>query len=325
MFHFSPSLFRVILVLTLCVISLIACRGDSDESAFLSQTPLLRPTPTSSDRGSTTSDRAAARSSTQSGQPTSSSSGAESSHQTQGAPGGQALVFLDAGHGGVDTGAMGTTADGQTVYEKNFTLAIAQETAARLRADGISVVLSREDDSLPGSVASDYTSDGRALTPEGVLADLQRRIDRANASGALVLLSIHINAFSDPAVGGAETFYDSARPFAPENERFARLVQSNVVSSLQAQGVAVVDRGVTDDASLVGDAFGTLGASYTHLVLLGPPVPNRLRSSEMPGALSEPLFISNPAEATALTQPGVQQALASAYAKAIEQFLRSPP
>lgn len=324
MFRFSPPLLRALVVLLVCAVTVIACGGGDNESAFLSGVPIPLPTLTPVNQSLIASSRAADRSSTSSSQPGRGLS-RTSPLRTQGAPGGQALVFLDAGHGGVDTGAQGTTADGQTVFEKTFTLAIARATAARLRADGITVVLSRDDDSLPGSVASDYTPDGRALTPEGVLADLQRRIDRANDSGALVLLSMHINAFSDPSVGGTETFYDSARPFASENERFARLVQVNVVSSLQAQGLAVVDRGVTDDASLVGDAFGTLGASYTHLVLLGPPVPNRLRSSEMPGALSEPLFISNPAEATALTQPDVQKALADAYAKAIELFLHSSP
>lgn len=245
--------------------------------------------------------------------------------KSEGAAGSQALVFIDPGHGGVDTGAQATTSSGRQIDEKTYTLAVARRTAARLRADGVAVVLSRNDDSLPGSVPGDYTGDGKMLTAAGVLADLQRRIDRANDSGALVLLSIHFNAFSDPGVGGAETFYDDARSFASENERLGRLVQSSVVASLRQRGLVVADRGLTVDSSLVAEAFGTLGPSYNHLVLLGPAVPDRLRSSQMPGVLSEPLFISNPREADALTRADVQQALADAYASALEEFLRSSP
>lgn len=252
-------------------------------------------------------------------------SGAGNSGRSQGAAGSKTVVYIDPGHGGVDTGAQATTSDGRQIDEKTYTLAVARRTATRLRADGLAVVLSRNDDSLPGSVPRDYTDDGKMLTADGVLADLQRRIDRANASGALVLLSIHFNAFSDPGVGGSETFYDDARSFASENERLGHLVQSDVITSLRRRGLDVADRGVTVDSSLVAEAFGTLGPNYNHLVLLGPAVPNRLRPSQMPGVLSEPLFISNPREADALTRADIQQALADAYATALEEFLRSAP
>jgi N-acetylmuramoyl-L-alanine amidase len=232
------------------------------------------------------------------------------------------VVFLDPGHGGVDEGTRGQAAGGQEVLEKTTTLAIAEKTAAVLQADGVGVVLSRTDDSLPGSRPSDYTPDGKLLTPQGVLSDLQRRIDRANASGAQILLSIHLNGFSDPAVGGTETFYDPARPFADSNQRFAQLVQTKVVAALRTGGYNVPDRGVTDDTTLQGDDFGALGVPYNHLVLLGPEVPGRLRASQMPGALSEPLFLTNPVEATAASQAETQDALAHAYADAIETFLR---
>jgi N-acetylmuramoyl-L-alanine amidase len=232
------------------------------------------------------------------------------------------LVFLDPGHGGVDTGTIGTTEDGVTVEEKNITLAIALRTAADLRRDGIGAVLSRTDDSLPGSTPADYSSDGKMLTPDGVLHDLQRRIDRANASGARVLLSIHLNGFTDPSVSGAETFYDSARSFGDKNKRFATLVQQNVIAAFRSKGYDTPDRGVTDDQDLQTESLGSLVGSYNHLVLLGPAVPGRLRPSQMPGALSEPLFLSNPAEATAAAEPAVQELIATAYTRAIEQFLR---
>ncbi|HVC32653.1 MAG TPA: N-acetylmuramoyl-L-alanine amidase [Chloroflexota bacterium] len=235
---------------------------------------------------------------------------------------GSTLVFLDPGHGGVDTGTIGTTDDGTTIEEKNVALAIAQRTANHLRQDGIGVELSRTDDSLPGSTPADYTGDGQVLTPDGVLADLQRRIDRANASGAHVLLSIHLNAFQDPSVGGAETFYDSSRPFADQSKHFATLVQDSLITALRVKGFDTPDRGVTDDEDLQIESLGSLSGDYHHLVLLGPAIPGRLRASQMPGALSEPLFLSNPPEATAAVDPTMQELIATAYTKAIEEFLK---
>ncbi len=235
------------------------------------------------------------------------------------------LVFLDPGHGGIDTGTIGTADDGTIVYEKNVALALALRTADHLRQDGIGVVLSRTDDSLPGVSSADYTSDGKMLTPDGVLADLQRRIDRANGSNARVLLSIHLNGFSDPSIGGAETFYDSARSFGDDNKRLATLIQESLISTLRAHDYNTPDRGVTDDQDLQIESLGSLVGNYNHLVLLGPAVPGRLRASTMPGALSEPLFLSNPPEATAVLDPAFQDLIASSYAKAIEQFLDWKP
>jgi N-acetylmuramoyl-L-alanine amidase len=230
------------------------------------------------------------------------------------------LVFLDPGHGGVDTGTIGTTEDGTQIDEKAVALALARRAAAKLRADGYSVALSRNDDSLPGSVASDYT-DGQALTSQGVMNDLQRRIERGNASGAAVMLSIHLNAYTDPSIGGAETFYDSARPFAAASKDFATLVQTNLVAALRANGYDTPDRGVTDDQDLVNETLGST-ESYNHLVLLGPAIPGRLNPSQMPGALVEPLFLTDPAEATAAVDPAMQDLIASAFTRAIEQFIR---
>ena len=55
-------------------------------------------------------------------------------------------VFLDAGHGGLDPGGVGTTESGQTVYESNVNLAIELDAMAILRADGYRVVVSRTAD-----------------------------------------------------------------------------------------------------------------------------------------------------------------------------------
>ena len=234
------------------------------------------------------------------------------------------MIFIDPGHGGIDSGTVGVTSDGTTIMEKDVALAIASGTADQLRRDGFRAVLSRSGDVLPDAQPSDYTHGGTLLTPEGVLADLQRRIDRANASNANVLLSIHLNAYSDPAIGGTQTFYDSGRPFAEQNKRFAALIQSSLVTSLAGSGVTVRDRGATDDQDLQMESLGAIDRGYNHLVLLGPAIAGRLRPSQMPGALTEVVFLSNPREADAVAQSGVQAAIAAGFASSIEQFLREP-
>src|SRR5262249_429867 len=154
------------------------------------------------------------------------------------------------------------------VMEKTITLALALRTAAKLRASGYQVVLSRTDDGLPGASPADFASDGTELTPDGVLADLQRRIDRANTSAAPVLLSIHLDGFDDPTARGSQTFYDSSRPFGAASDRLAGQVQSEIVAAFRSQGDDTPDRGVTDDAQLDSDSLGAM-EGYNHLVLLG--------------------------------------------------------
>lgn len=230
-------------------------------------------------------------------------------------------VYLDPGHGGVDSGTSGVTNEGVPVDEKTVVLQIALRLAQRLRADGLTVVMTRTTDADPCIKAGDLAPDGESLTAAGVLDDLQCRIDKANASKAQVLLSLHMNSYSDPSVSGTETFYDSARSFAGQNQQFAELVQQNLMDALHAQGYSTPDRGVSADSQTGEESMGTLPSSYNHLVLLGPGVPGQLVPSQMPGALTEIFFLSNPNEATAVTEPGVQDVIADALADAIEAFL----
>jgi len=231
------------------------------------------------------------------------------------------VVYLDPGHGSVDTGTQGYTDSGQLVYERTVVLQIALRTATLLRQDGITVVMTRTTPTDPCALPSDYAPGGGALSAEGVLNDLQCRINKANAAHAQVLLSIHMNAYSDPSVGGTETFYDSTRSFGAENEQLANLIQNHLMQALHSQGYTTPDRGITDDTQLQAESMGTMPSSYDHLVMLGPGVPGKLTPSDMPGALCEVFFLSDPAEATAVVQPQMQNLVANAFTLALEQFL----
>ena len=81
-------------------------------------------------------------------------------------------VFLDAGHGGIDPGGVGTTEAGQTIYESDLNLSIVLDTMAVLRQRGYRVVVSRTHDTTVLRL-------GAGDTDEGVLSEIGSHDDVA--------------------------------------------------------------------------------------------------------------------------------------------------
>jgi len=230
-------------------------------------------------------------------------------------------VFLDAGHGGVDPGATGKTKAGRTVYEDDLALRVELDTLALLRSDGYTVVVSRTADSLVGRLGSQDFSGG-VLTPQGVHDDVGARDRCADLAHAAVLVGIYFNAGGSPQNAGCVTAYDRARTFWRENLRLARLVQSDVLSALNSHGWGVPNDGVMSDVDLGAPALDDAAQDYGHLLLLGPAAPGWFSTpSDMPGALIEPLFVTDPFEASIGVSATGQQAMASGIALAVEQYL----
>ena len=227
-------------------------------------------------------------------------------------------VFLDPGHGGLDPGVVGV-ARGKQVLEKDITLAVATRLATLLRADGYRVVMSRTGDTSVTSLSATDSVAG-ALTASAEHRDLVMRTLCANAATASVLLSIHFDAFDDPSVGGTETFYDSARPFAADNERLANALQSAVVA-----GLGTSNRGVWTDKELSAPALTASGTVYGHLIELGPASAGWVdQPSQMPGALVEPLFLTNEAEARLASDPAGQARIAAALRAGLQKYFGAP-
>jgi N-acetylmuramoyl-L-alanine amidase len=179
-------------------------------------------------------------------------------------------VFLDAGHGGIDPGGVGTTEAGAAVKESTVNLAIELDAMAILRAQGYRVVVSRTQDTTvtrltPGDV------DGAVLTVPGVFNDVTARDLCANLAGANVLVGIYLNS-GEPWNAGCVTGYDQDRPFSGENLRLATLLQDDVLGAMNAQGWDIPDGGVLPDTGL-GSALTAAAVAYGHLLLLGPARP----------------------------------------------------
>jgi N-acetylmuramoyl-L-alanine amidase len=189
-----------------------------------------------------------------------------------------------------------------------------------LRGEGFSVAVSRTRDSLVGRLGPGDIS-GELLTAQGVHNDIAARDECANLAGATALVGIYFDAGDSPENAGSLTAYDQSRPFWPESLRLARLVQTDALSALNAHGWGVPDDGVTPDVGLGGPALDEESADYGHLLLLGPGEPGWFATpSTMPGALIEPLFVTDPFEASIAASASGQEAIAAGINLAVEQY-----
>jgi N-acetylmuramoyl-L-alanine amidase len=192
---------------------------------------------------------------------------------------------------------------------------------AILRAQGYRVVVSRTEDTTVAKLTSGDVS-GRLLTVQGSLDDVAARDVCANLAGADVLIGIYMDSGS-PWNAGCVTGYDSDRPFSAANLSLATLVQNDVLGALNAQGYGIPDEGVLPD-TVLGSALTSAALAYGHLILLGPAKAGYFSTpSQMPGALIEPLFITDPFEGSIAASARGQQVIAGALAEAVNQYFAS--
>lgn len=188
-------------------------------------------------------------------------------------------VALDPGHGGYDGGAR---AHDSGIWEKEINLQIALAVEKELLARGAQVVLTRREDKClaPGDTA----------TKARKRADLKARTDLAQAAGADVFLSIHLNEYRSRTESGPQVFYQ-------QGGEAGRLL----AGALQAALVAGLKPGKIRSA-MAGDYFV-------------------LRSS-IPSALVECGFLSNAAEEKLLLDPDYHARIAAALADGLTEYRR---
>lgn len=239
------------------------------------------------------------------------------------------LVFLDAGHGGIDPGGVGSTQSGVMVKESTTALAVALQTSDLLRSQGYTVVLSRTTDSTVVPLTPSNTN-GSVFNIQGAHDDVAARDACANAAGAALLIGIYFDA-GVPTAAGSLAAYDTARPFAAENLKIATLVQTDVLASMNKHGWEIPDDGVQSDEHLgsyvpqAGNSIAALAAKYNHIMLLGPAEAGYFETpSQMPGMIIEPLYVTDPFEGTIAASALGQKAMADGIAKAVLQYFAKP-
>ena len=218
------------------------------------------------------------------------------------------VIVIDPGHGGPDVGA----AHG-SFAEKNANLMIALHLKELLEADGFQVLVTREADVRPYYFPAEITHTPRQDTR----ADLQSRIDLANAVNADLFISVHNNGSSDRAQVGTEIWYAPDRPFGASNWLLAQSVLQGILGELRKAGYAAPNRGLKN-----GSEFRVFNGRVFPLFVLGNSrVENQpMRPSTMPGILGESLFLSNDHEANLLMQDGIRQAIAQGYFRGIKDY-----
>ncbi|MBA2337625.1 MAG: N-acetylmuramoyl-L-alanine amidase [Acidimicrobiia bacterium] len=217
-----------------------------------------------------------------------------------------AVVMLDPGHGDRDWGAIGP----EGLSEKVLNLDIA----ARVRD-----LMQRSNtvDWTTGTVTSggDIPAFGAVWMtrpPEGpnegqFEAGLAYRAELANAAGADAMVSIHNNTVPKVAsdIPGTEVFYSVA---APGSDRLAALLYEEVVASLSAF-----------EADWMGGEL--LGARARINPDTGEDYYGLLRRAQMPAAIVEGLYLSEPQEEALLGTDAVKQAYAEGVYRAVVRFL----
>jgi N-acetylmuramoyl-L-alanine amidase len=209
-------------------------------------------------------------------------------------------VAVDPGHGGSLSGAVG--ADG--TREADINLDIGLRLTRMLEGAGVNVALTRSTDAFVNDPAQERTGDGIIDDDD----ELAARPDVANRARADLFISIHNNIAVNQAVGGPSTYYFDERSFGARSERLARVVQDEMVAALD---------GIADDYQPYD--HGVL--IYPYYVLRDYDPPRLLRPTQMPGVLSEGMFLSNTRELRYLKRPAVRARMAVAYYDAIAKYL----
>jgi N-acetylmuramoyl-L-alanine amidase len=236
-------------------------------------------------------------------------------------------VFLDAGHGGPDPGALGSTEAGKTIYEADETLPVELDAMALLRAQGFAVVVSRTRASTVLRLKPGDVSEG-VLSLTGAHGEVAARDICANDAHADLLVGIYFDASYSSGTAGSLTAYDAVREFSTSNLRLARLLQTTVLGDMNAQGWAIPNDGVETDAGLGssnGDpatgGIAAKSAEYDHIMLIGPAMAGYFSTpSEMPGAVIEPLYITDPFEGSIAASAHGQMVMGKGIASAIEKY-----
>ena len=219
------------------------------------------------------------------------------------------VAVVDPGHGGEKDGAIGPGG----VREKDLTLQIARRVAVRLRRQGARVVLTRSADRGVGLAA---------------------RAARANAEGAELFLSIHLNALPGPArarARGVETYFLSADASDASATAVAARENADRLAGEPELDPRDPVSGILQDLADTDALSGSSRLAYAvHERLV-----KRLRSEDrgvkqapfyvlagarMPAVLIEVGFVSNAAEARKLATPAYQDEVAEAIADGVRAW-----
>lgn len=221
------------------------------------------------------------------------------------------LVVLDPGHGGRDPGAIGATG----TQEKRIVLAAALELKRRLEAArACRVVLTRSRD---------------------VFVPLGDRVELARRREAALFLSLH--ADSAPGARGASVYTLSETASDAMSEALARREnRADIAGGLRLPSVSPEVQRILISLMRQETRAGSARLARLAVRELGeevPLLPNThreasfvvLKAPEIPSALVELGFLSDPRDEAALKRPDHRAKLVGALARAVTGWLEAAP
>jgi N-acetylmuramoyl-L-alanine amidase len=226
----------------------------------------------------------------------------------------QIIIAIDAGHGGEDPGARGATGS----REKEITLAIAKKLKAKI-------------DQEP-NMRGVLTRDGDYYVP------LHTRVMKARKLQADLFVSIHADAFTNPAARGSSVFALSERGATSASARYLAKKENDAdliggvsldnKDPVLARTLLDLSQTATINDSLkLGKAvLGYIGEinklHKNHVEQAGFAV---LKSPDIPSILVETAFISNPEEEKKLNDSDYQDKLVLSILSGIKKYFSGNP
>ncbi|MBI4390391.1 MAG: N-acetylmuramoyl-L-alanine amidase [candidate division NC10 bacterium] len=222
-------------------------------------------------------------------------------------PGGIRTIVIDPGHGGRDSGAVGS----RGLKEKDVVLDIALRLRKLIQDRlGLRVILTRSED---------------------VFVPLEERTAIANRAKADFFLSIHVNAAPKSRATGFETYFLSKEP--SDSDARASAIRENLPLTEEGMGprgqdsvkailwdmaYALYTRESAALASMMLEELDKILSVNNRGVKSGPFFV--LMGAAMPSALVEVAFISNAQEERKLQEEGYRQRVAEALLEGITKF-----
>ena len=223
-------------------------------------------------------------------------------------------IALDAGHGGEDPGARGANGS----REKVITLQIAKKLKEKIDAEP--------------NMRAMLTRDGDYFVPLGT------RVVKARKFKADLFISIHADAFTNPAARGSSVFALSEKGATSASARYLakKENESDLIGGVSLGGKdPVLAKTLLDlsQAATINDSLKLGKAVLGHIGEINKLHKNHveqagfavLKSPDIPSILVETAFISNPEEERKLVDDSYQDKLVDSILSGIKKYFASNP
>jgi N-acetylmuramoyl-L-alanine amidase len=233
---------------------------------------------------------------------------AEPAKPRPGSPINKPIIAIDAGHGGKDPGAVGSTG----LTEKDLNLLMAKELESALEATGrYEVVLVRTDDRQIG---------------------LRERIERVRAARADLFISLHADHHDDPRLGGASVYTLSEKASDAEAEALAaRENKADLIVGIDLSNQSTVVASILIDLAqreTMNRSARFAGLLASELATETRILPNShrfagfvvLKAPDVPSVLLELGYLSNAEDEAALSTAEHRARLGAAVLRALDRF-----